>query len=61
MTREDILELHCIMPVANLQSVMRFGILSHNRAKRISHASVALEDVLDRRRGKRVPGGKPTP
>jgi len=61
MTREDILELHRIMPIANLWSVMQSGILSHNRAKRVRHASIALEDVLDRRRGKRVPGGKPTP
>ena len=59
MTRENISELHCIMPTANLRSVMRSGILSHNRAKRINHASIALEDVQDRRRGKRVPGGRP--
>jgi len=55
MTREDIRELHCIMPIANLRSVMQSGILSHDRTKRVGHASVALEDVQDRRRGKRVP------
>ena len=55
MTREDIRELHCIMPIANLRSVMQSGILSHNRTKRIGYASIALEDVQDRRRSKRVP------
>jgi len=57
--REDITELQCIMPIENLPLVMQHGILSHKRAKKVSHHSVALEDVQNRRRSKRVPGGRP--
>jgi hypothetical protein len=50
-------ELHCIMPIANLASVMTNGILSYERAARLPHHSVALQPVQDRRDKKLVPGG----
>ncbi|HEU5156041.1 MAG TPA: DUF4433 domain-containing protein [Streptosporangiaceae bacterium] len=58
MKRSRVTELHYITPVANLQSIMKRGILSHRRAETVSHESVADEDVQDRRRGKRVPNGR---
>jgi hypothetical protein len=52
-----VTELHCIMPIANLASVMARGILSYERAAKLRHHSVALEAVQDRRDCKQVPGG----
>jgi len=52
-----VTELHCIMPIANLPSVLTHGILSHERAARLRHASIAMQPVQDRRDQKRVPQG----
>ena len=52
-----ITELHCIMPMANVASVMEHGILSYERAARLPHRSVALQQVQERRDAKQVPGG----
>lgn len=52
-----ITELHCIMPMANIASVMAHGILSYERAARLQHRSVALQEVQERRDAKQVPGG----
>lgn len=52
-----VTELHCIMPIANAASVMTHGILSHERASRLPHRSVAMQTMQDRRDLKLVPGG----
>lgn len=52
-----VTELHCIMPIANAASVMAHGILSHERAAKLPHRSVALQPVQDRRDRTQVPGG----
>jgi ssDNA thymidine ADP-ribosyltransferase DarT-like protein len=52
-----VTELHCIMPIANIASVMEHGILSYERAAKLQHHSVALQPVQDKRDQKRVPGG----
>jgi hypothetical protein len=52
-----VTELHCIMPIANVVSVMKRGILSYERASKLKHHSVALQAVQDRRDEKQVPGG----
>ena len=52
-----VVELHSIMPIANLPSVMAHGILSYERAAKLPHRSVALQPVQDRRDKKQVPGG----
>lgn len=52
-----VTELHCIMPIGNLVSVMKRGILSHERAAKLTHHSVALQPVQDKRDRKQVPGG----
>jgi hypothetical protein len=57
MKRDEVKELHFITSIENLGSVLARGILSHDGASRVSHKSVALEDVQDRRRGKLVPNG----
>jgi ssDNA thymidine ADP-ribosyltransferase, DarT len=57
MDRDEVKELHFITSIDNLGSIMMRGILSHNRAARLTHTSVALESVQDIRRGKSVPNG----
>jgi hypothetical protein len=57
MDRAEVSELHFITSIGNLGSILERGILSHNRAARIAHSSVASEEVQDRRQGKRLPGG----
>lgn len=52
-----VIELHCIMPIENIPSVLQHGILSHERASKLPHASVALQEIQDRRSGKTVPNG----
>jgi hypothetical protein len=52
-----VVELHCIMPIANLPSVFQHGILSHDRAAAVAHQSVAKQEIQDRRVGKTVPNG----
>lgn len=52
-----VTELHCIMPMANIGSVMMHGILSHELAAKLPHRSVALQPVQERRDQKQVPGG----
>jgi hypothetical protein len=52
-----VTELHCMMPIGNLVSVMKHGILSHEHAAKLKHDSVALQPIQDRRDKKLVPGG----
>lgn len=58
MQRSELAELHYITPIVNLPSILRLGILSHSRAKRIEHQSVAMNEIQDRRAKVTVPGGK---
>lgn len=41
----------------NVKSVLENGILSFNKAKRMSHVSIAFPEIQDRRDKKRVPNG----
>lgn len=52
-----VVELHCIMPLDNIPSVLEHGILSYERAAKLKHHSVAMQPVQDRRDQKQVPGG----
>ena len=52
-----VTELHCIMPIVNLPTVLAHGILSYDRAAKLPHTSVAMQPVQDRRDQKRVPQG----
>lgn len=49
LSRELVPELHCIQPIETVPSIMELGILSHDRAARIPHRSVAMEEIQDRR------------
>jgi len=56
--REELEELHYITPINNIPSILRYGILSHKRADRLQHETVALQEVQERRENKRLPTGK---
>lgn len=57
MHRDRVQELHYIAPFVNLASIAQHGLLSHNNAARIPHASIADDSVQDRRESRSVPGG----
>ncbi len=50
-------ELHCIMPIENMASVMSHGILSHNKCEKLAHCDISDSQVQDRRKDKEVPKG----
>jgi len=52
-----VTEFHSIMPMENIPSVLEHGILSHERASKLPHASVAMDAIQERRDLKQVPGG----
>jgi hypothetical protein len=56
---EDVAELSYITPIKNLPSILRHGILSHNRAAKVIHADISMHAIQDRRAKKVVPGGLP--
>jgi len=59
LNRSQITELHNIMLIANLPSVLKYGILSHNKIKGMPHDSIAMPEIQDRRQQRAVPGGRP--
>ena len=56
MDRSDVKELYFITPIANVVSIMEHGILSHNLSMKLPHRSVAMQEIQDRRRDKKIPG-----
>ena len=54
---EEIVELHYITPIKNVPSILQRGILSHNRAARLSHDDISMPEIQHVRAQKRVPGG----
>jgi hypothetical protein len=52
-----VTEFQCIMPLKNIQSVLKHGILSNERAAKLPHDSIAMQEVQERRDPKPIPGG----
>jgi hypothetical protein len=59
MTFDELEELHYITPLANSRSIIERGIFSCQKAGRIPHESVAMDEIQERRKKVVVPGGKP--
>lgn len=53
----QVTELHSIMPLRNVPSVMEQGILSHERAARLEHFDISMEAIQERRDTVQVPRG----
>ncbi len=49
--------LYNIQAIDNISSIMRLGLLSNERANRISHVSIAMNEVQVRRDLVRIPNG----
>lgn len=47
-----------IMPIKNLPSVLKYGILSYDEVVNMPHDSVAMSEIQSRRNNIRVPNGK---
>lgn len=58
MERVDVNELHYITPIANVPSIMEKGILSHELSNMISHKSLAMEVIQDKRKNKQIPSAR---
>lgn len=58
MNRADIRELHYIAPIETVPLILEHGILSHRRAERVPHTSIAMEEIQERRRDKRIPNAR---
>jgi len=54
---DRVTELHSIMPITNIPSVLQHGILSHDGCAVLPHRDVSMADVQDKRANKSVPGG----
>lgn len=59
MNRADIAEFHFITPIGNVPSILRHGILAHRQADKLTHDSVAMQEVQERRKDKKIPGARP--
>jgi hypothetical protein len=59
MRRDELQELGYIVPIATVPSVLQRGILSHRRAEKVVHESIALQGVQDQRAKVVVPNGRP--
>jgi hypothetical protein len=58
MTRDELPELGYIVPIATVPSILQRGILSHRRAEKIPHVSIAMDEVQKRRAKVTVPNGR---
>ncbi len=58
MTIDDLVELQNIAHLRNLPSIFEHGILSHERAKRFGHESVAMGEIQQRRAKVMLPNGR---
>ena len=58
MRRDELDELHYIALLSNVPSICKLGILSHRRVEKITHESVAMREIQDRRAKIVVPGGR---
>lgn len=59
MRRSELRELHFITKIDNLASILRQGILSNERVKRVGHISIADPTIQQRRASVVVPRGRP--
>lgn len=49
-------ELHNIMPIVNIPTVLEYGILSHEKCSKLPHLDISMSEIQERRK-KKVEGG----
>lgn len=50
-----ISELYNIVPISNIQSILEYGLLSHNRIRALPHEDISDKTVQARRENKTIP------
>jgi len=58
LKRSDVKELYYITPIANLLSIMQYGILSNELSKKLPHESLAMEEIQSKRGNIQIPGAR---
>ncbi len=58
MKRADVKELYYITPIANVPSIMKYGIVSNELSKKLPHKSLAMEEIQSKRNTKKIPGAR---
>lgn len=56
MNRYDVAELHFITYIENVPSILKRGILSHNKSRNINFRDISESGVQERRAKKKIPG-----
>ena len=57
MDRSDVKELYFIALITNVQSIIKYGILSHNKSAKLPHDdSIAMQEMQEKRKIKKIPG-----
>ena len=55
MTLDELEELHNINPLVNLGSILKVGILSNAGASKLSHSTVAMPQIQEKRSAVVIP------
>ena len=58
MNKSDVEELHFITYIENVPSIMKQGIISHNKSRKMKYRNISEEGVQERRAVKKIPGTK---
>jgi len=56
MNKSDVVELHFITYIENVPSIIKGGILSHNKSRNINFRDISESGVQKRRAKKKIPG-----
>jgi len=56
--REEVIEFHYLTPIANVNSILQRGILSHQAVAAQKHVDISMANIQARRASKNVPGGR---
>ena len=59
MNFKELAELHFITSIRNIPSILKRGILCFEKAEKISHHSIAMDEIQERRKKVVVPRGMP--
>ncbi len=58
MERSELHELAYVLPIDTVPAILERGILSHKRAAKLAHRTIALQDIQDLRAKVVVPNGR---
>lgn len=56
MNRFDVVELHFVTYIENVPSILKRGILSHNKSRNLNFRDISEGGVQERRAKKKIPG-----